>query len=107
MLTLNRSMRVAVTRTTTVEAPRGAELVKVDNGTGPGFALLHPERYVAGDSFGRHDIRHYYCWVPAEAVDCDGRMENGAGKRRAWCRQCGAHDFERYEGDRCPGPGGR
>lgn len=46
-----------------VTIPAGAEVIFVD-GEGSGYAVKHPEKYGACP----HDSRHYYFYIPAEAV---------------------------------------
>lgn len=67
----NRALRIEVTRTTTIEVPAGTVLRRVLDGTGAAmYAVEDPFAFVAqGDWAARHDLTHYYAWVPADAVE--------------------------------------
>ena len=42
--------------------------------------------------------------VSKEPARCEGRMQNGPGKRYSRCGRCKRTDYEANEGDRCRGP---
>lgn len=57
-------------RLSAYNVPAGADLITVQNGTGLGYALANPEKYIPeSDVLSRHDVKYYYQWVALEDVE--------------------------------------
>jgi hypothetical protein len=70
MATLKTARSFKINRLgSTVRAPAGAKLVKVQGGQGPMHALAEPHKYMdPQDTIGHHDATHYHVFVHPDDV---------------------------------------